>query len=401
MIQAPDSGAATPAQSTPATPAPVAPTPAPEPPALSTSVMTDRIRDQLTGKKTTTATPPVPGSEPSPATPGQTQPSSDSAPPPAPSQPAAPEPDDDDTEAAPGAFPPEAVAALSRERKAKREAKATAKALAEENAALKLRLAPQPPATQPPQAPPATPPAPVEALKTDALIAAETLEAEQEGLRNWARTQVNAIQRAVHNGDATAAIANLQTQVSKHNVTLPADADAVLVWLEEVRTAAEDRLEVARGDVRFLRQDSQRRGEAIRSNSQALATEWAPQMVEAGSEQAKRAEMIRTHFPHLDQHPLGPRFIAAAIRGWEVIDAELTAKGTKPAAGRPAPVAVPPAARLPSTPAPVIPARPAEGKETAKAIFAKFVAAQNDPSVPQEERDRLKAEWVKAGVSGR
>lgn len=399
MIQAPDSGAATPAQSTPATPAPGAPTPAPAPVALSTSVMTDRIRDQLTGKKTT-ATPPVPGSEPSPATPGQTPPSSsDPAPPPAPGQPAAPEPDEDDPEAAPGAFPPEAVAALSRERKAKREAKATAKALAEENAALKLRLAP--PQQQAPTSP--LPPSPAPALdtpKTESLIAAEQLEAEQEGLRNWARTQVNAIQRAVQNGDATAALANLQTHVSKYGVQLPADAEAVLDWLGNVRTDAEDKLEKARIDVLFQRQQSQQRGEAIRTNSQALASEWAPQMDEAGSKQAERAEMIRNYFPNIEQHPLGPRFIAAAIRGWEVIDAELTAKGTKPAAGKPA-TAAPPAARLPNTPPPVIPLRPSEGKESSSAVFAKLQAAQNDPTVPAEERDRLKREWVKAGLEGR
>jgi hypothetical protein len=288
---------------------------------------------------------------------------------------------------------------LSQARKAKREAKARAKTLEQENAELRAELAGKPgkPADHDAATAATAVPTTTE-LRIPELVQAEKVVGEQEGLRNWARTQTSVLRRAIDAGDVDAVISRLQSQVKDHNVTLPTDPEGVMEWIDGVRTTAEDRLEEARLDVRFIRQRAQTQGAAMRTESQALASEWAPKMTDATSEQGKRASMIRNYFPALEQHPLGPRFIAAAVRGWEVITAELSAKPGQAGAASPAMAAAlppKPGAKLPGAPA-VVPARPDEGAESSGSLAAKMRAATSET-----ERERLKTEWVKAALAGR
>jgi hypothetical protein len=363
-------------------------TPAPAGAALSTAALTDRIRDQLLGKNTTTTTPPAPGQQPSPDAPGTPNPENrDSAPPPATNETPAPDPegDDDDATEEPQGLPPQALAALSEARKAKREAKARAKALETENATLKAQLAAaaKPPAETKPgdEAPPADVPRPAK------LVEAEKAVASAESLRNWARSQTAALRKAVDAGDATQVIAAIQAQV-KGQVALPDQPEAIMDWLDTVHTSAVDRLEVARGDVRFHQHQAEQQGQTMLAESRTLASSWAPKMADPESEQGKRAAMIRNFFPGIDQHPLGPRIIAAAVRGWEVITAEQTKAKTgaaRPATTTTATLPPKPGAKLPGAPS-VVPPRPDEGQQNSGALLKRMA----DPSLPEEEREKLK-----------
>lgn len=387
---------------------PAAPAPAPEAPKLSTASLTAAIKAQLTGAKPEPETPtPAPGAEPSPDA-GSPPDSSTEHPDPAPAPTSEPAPDpDDDSEPLPdAAFPPKAVAALSHARKQKKELKAQLKAQADEIAALRQQLDPQ---AAPAEATPAPAAGSFAAAPSAAVTAAETAAAEQEQLRNWARKEQRALEHALQNSDDTVALlANLQAAVSKQGITLPETPAAVLEWLDRVRTSAEDALEEARLDVRFLRGQVQQAHAAVWQESRALASEWAPDMGKAGTEAHKRAEAIRAAFPGIEQHPLGPKFMAAAVRGWAVIQAEIEARakpnglpnGKPRVNGRPAStttVTLPakPGARLPGAPAQV-PARPVEGAETSGSIFQRLKAATTE-----QEREQLKTEWVKAGLAGR
>ena len=136
-------------------------------------------------------------------------------------------------------------------------------------------------------------------------------------------------------------------------------------------------------------------------SSQALADEWAPQMKDANTDQGRRAAMIRQTLPGIDRHPLGPRFIAAAVRGWEIINAEIQAKATSKGAATAAPnppkpvLPAKPTARLPGGPS-VVPARPEEAEESSSSLFAKMQKATSE-----SERAELKTRWMKASLAGR
>lgn len=326
------------------------------------------------------------------------------------------DPDDDDHDGRVAAFPKEAVAALATQRKQKKELKAQVRTLTEELGALKARLGPADgdSTVQTPGQPAApTPhPSPLSPQPSPELAAAEQTVAEQEDLRNWARRETKALQLAVANGaDVTPILANLQAQVAAHKITLPNDSEGVLAWLEGVQTKAADTLDVARGDVRFLRQQSEQLAAESRAEGEAFARQFVPKMFEANTEEAKRAALIKQRIPGIEQLPLGMRFLAAAVRGWEVIKAQIEAAAPPgnhgkangaPTNGKTATVTLPAktAARLPGAPA-VVPLRPQEGAESSSAIFQRYIAAMNNPQASEQEREQLKQQWTKAAVGGR
>lgn len=379
-----------------ATPVPGAASPAahsPAPAGLSTEVMSDRIREQLTGVKPAPQTPAVSGSEPSPGTPGSSTDLTETVPPPSPDNAPALDVPDDDDDASDTGLTPQALAALSQARKSKREAKAKSATLEAENRLLKEQLA----AKDQPADPDAPRKAPTHVPPE--LAAAEQAEAEQEGLRDWARSQTETLNEALREGDPDAVLQTMRDQVARHGVTLASDPKAVLGWLKGLEKDAGHRLEKARVESTVRRQQAAQEAQALHAESRQLASEWAPQMAQTGSEASKRADLIRAQFPGLENHPMGPRFLAAAVRGWEVITTEIATKTGKPAPprtvnGKPVMLPARPTAQLPGA-ASAMPARPAEGGESSTSLFAKMVKATTEG-----EREQLKQEWMKAALHG-
>lgn len=298
-------------------------------------------------------------------------------------------------------------------RKQRKELKTQLKTVTEELGAMKAELAklhpPQPGAAKPPE----TPPSKLDIGASPELTAAQEVVTEQEGLRNWSRSQMRALSRAMENeSDTTALLATLQAQVTKFGVTLPTEPEAVLTWLEGVRTDAEDKLEEAHRDVRFIRQEAEAQHATARTEGETFAREFAPKIFEAGTEEAKRFELIKQNLPGLAEHPLGMRFITAAVRGWPIIKGEIEARnaedGTrngKPVNGSalPAPRSALPTGQpvaLPGTPA-LVPARPNEGPESSSSIFAKYRESLANPAATEQEREALKLQWVKAAITAR
>jgi hypothetical protein len=302
-------------------------------------------------------------------------------------------------------MPPNAVAAMAQGRKQRRELKQELKAkdnlivqLQETLSKLDGRLASlegngskASNGTNGSHAPePQTPTGPV----SPELAAAEKAEADARDMSRWSATKLRELARANASGEDTEPLlATLRTELQAHQVTLPPTADAVQTWLESLQANAEEQLADLRVNTRVLRREVVQSHTALRAESEALRDQWVPEAKDASTPRGQKLKAIREQFPQMESHPMGPRFMAAAIRGWEIVEAELNAKGKPPAApARAGANGAPqrPTPRLPGASS-ALPPRPSDAPASPSTFVNRMASARTEA-----ELRSAKADWEKS-----
>lgn len=401
---------------------PASPAPSAGAPTLSTASLTASIAAQLRGEKpvvAVTGNPPavVPGTEPSPGTgagagqpDGATQNGSDGTDGTDGSN-DAPH-DDDDGNPPDNALPPQAVAALAQGREQRRELKKAIKGKDEmigqlQDTLLKMgdRLAALESGdgrngTNGTNGANGTPKAPKGAAPSNApmppeLAQAEQAEAQARDMKQWTSSRLRDLNRALARGDdAEPVLASLRSELAAHHVTVPGSAEEAQGWLESLRDNAEEQLADLRVTTRVLRQSVAQDSAVIRQESEALLARWVPEVADTASPRAAKLAKLKAAFPMLESHPLGARFLGAAIRGWEVVESEgrgAGKNGTNGTNGTHAP------ATAPARPVPVLPGASSTTRPTTQqpnglsSHFARMANAKTP-----EEVAAAKADWEKS-----
>lgn len=397
-------------------PAPVAPAhpsnaPSPEtPPAqsqdpaprLSTASLTASIAAQLRGEPV--AVVPAadePGHEPAPG--------SDAAPDPdgsrrdagAPSEDEPPTPEEH-------TLPPNAVAALAQGRQQRRELKAELKAkeavigtlqstllqLQERVSAIEGNGTPKANGTNGKNGSHAPKPQTPQAAIPPELAEAQAAEAEVRDTRDWAESRLERLQSALAEGtEPEALLTELGQELATHEVTLPPTVQGTIAWLNKVRKGAEQKLLPLAVSTQILRRELGLAHVSTRQESEALAAQWVPEARDPATPRGQKLHQLQEVFPELENHPMGPRFMAAAIRGWEIVEQEATKTGNGRPAARAAAAPVVPGRPVPKLPgaSSALPPRPHDQARSPGAELEKMKAAKSP-----DEFAAAKADWEKS-----
>jgi len=398
-----------------AAPAPVAPSPAasPETPVVpqgtiepvSTATITEGVAKQLRGMigakpQNADSTAKPSGPEPSPEGGADSGQPSDAA------NPAATTDDDDTTPAHEGQFSPGAIAALAEERGKRRELKTelkakdqtiqqlqdTLKQFNDRMAALEGKGST--PDGKPNGKPPSKPGDRTSGPKPPALVEAEEAEANVRGTAAFAAQHLREFNRALRSGaDTTPLLERLNAELAAHDIPAQADAEAAQDWLETLRDNASKQLTQAMVTTQLLRHELAQDHGAIRAESEQLAALWLPEAKDAAKPQAQKLAKLKGTFPELEAHPLGARFLAAAVRGWEVIEREEAAKGKTNGHARTATATTPPGRPVPALPGPSSALPPRQNGSVLGDSSAAFKRMEEAKS--PEEFAQAKEAWMK------
>jgi hypothetical protein len=304
-------------------------------------------------------------------------------------------------------MPPNAVAAMAQGRQQRRELKQELKAkdnlivqLQETLSKLDGRLAhlegngskngiPGSNGTRTPAPKPETPALPV----SPELAAAEAAEASARDMSRWSAAKLRDLAKATADGEDVELVAKLRTEMEAHQVTVPDTTQEVEAWLESLKANADERLADLRVDTRVLRREAVQSHTSIHAESAALRDQWIPEAKDASTPRGQKLAIIREQFPAMESHPLGPRFMAAAVRGWEIVEAEIAAKGKPPAAPARAGVngaASRPVPRLPGASSALPPRRP-DGPANPSTFVGRMAAARSEAELAE-----AKSDWEKS-----
>lgn len=295
----------------------------------------------------------------------------------------APSPTTEPTEPTPEALDPEpgqplpagVREALSTLRADRRQLKAEVESLQRALAALQQQPNPagavpavQTPGPAAPTAPAAPAPTPAAQPPVDPLAQAQ--EAVAQADQNIAA--VRALLKRVKSGDVEGALASLQAS----NIQPPVSGGPELEdWLEGLSDVYRDQRTEAQVEARLLRTRTAERDQSMRRQADAWAVQAMPELADANSPRARRAQLLMEAHPWLKDDPRGRAILVNAIRGMELQEASPTPAST-PAATRPVVIPAPRGqTALPGAPA-AIPAasRPAGANE----LFRKYQATGSE-----------------------
>lgn len=157
------------------------------------------------------------------------------------------------------------------------------------------------------------------------LAEAEAAEAQARDMKRWSSSKLKDLNRALAQGQDTAPmLAALRTELP--GVTIPESIEATQDWLETLRENADEQLADLRVDTRVLRRATVQDLAAVRRESDTLMAEWVPELKDQASPRSQKYSQIEAMFPQLMEHHLGPRMMASAILGWEILETRVKGK---------------------------------------------------------------------------
>jgi len=210
------------------------------------------------------------------------------------------------------------------------------------------------------------------------LAAAEAAEADARDMSRWSDMTLRDLARATASGEEAELVQKLKTELQGKQVTVPDTTEEVQKWLETLKASADDKLADLRVDTRLLRREVAMNHTSLRAESEALLEQWTPEAKDQNTPRGKKMQAIREQFPAMESHPMGARFMAAAIRGWEIVEAEAQAKAKPTLPARAGNGATPrPTPRLPGASS-AMPPRGSDGPVNPSTYVGRMKAARTD-----------------------